>query len=201
MSLDFEGYDVIIRDDDTEETLLMGKVGVHNKEQNMIELDAQPMQELEQRHMLVLLFKDGQAYTYHGSYRRLLGNNPIGIALYRGEVKQDRKNERFAINIGANIIEHKAEDGEVLYNKRTQFNIMDISRSGVRIQGQDLHLRIKDKIQIRFILHSKIMEYYARIVRVGEQDETGILIEYGCELLTKAEYDKVIPTTGKGEKE
>lgn len=150
MNLDFKGYDAIVRDEETEDTLLMGKVVAFDKETNLIELNVQNTIDLSQRKMQVLLFSDGLAYSYHGTFRKLLTQNQIGIALYKGGVKVDRKNERFAVDLKAEIVEHKQEDGTVIEDEHTGIYILDISRSGIRIEGSELLLSDQDRIAVAF---------------------------------------------------
>ncbi|MDD3369293.1 MAG: PilZ domain-containing protein [Lachnospiraceae bacterium] len=190
MYTNFTGYDVIVRDEASNVTLFMGKVASYDELQNLIEINFQPTVDLEQRHMRVLLYHNGRAYTYHGTFRKGLGIGQMGIALYKGSAKTDRKNERFSIDLGAEILEHRDENGKVLFQGSTPIHIMDISRSGLRIQATEIKPGVHEKISIRFTVRNVAKTYYARVVRVGKKDEKGQQIEYGCELLTMQEYMK-----------
>lgn len=153
MITNFTGYDVIVRDDDTGETLLMGKVDSYSKERSIIEVNLQCKYDLSARHLRVLLHHDGRAYSFNGTYRKLSGSTNIGIALFNGNQKQDRKNERFAIDLYADICDCNTQEGEILNNiKNHTIRIVDISRSGVCLQGINIPLTLLGKIKF-FHLH------------------------------------------------
>lgn len=189
---DFTGYDMIARDAETNETLFMGKIAAYNKIQNIIEVDAQPQADFEQRRMRVLIFQEGQAYDSYGTYRKLLNGNQIGVALYKGTVKADRKNERFTVDLSSEIIEQITENGVSTLEHEIPIHILDISRSGVRIQGEGLDLKKYDKITIRFTIRKQTKKYYAQIVRIGKEDPDHNILEYGCELLTYQQYNGIM---------
>lgn len=187
MVIDFTGYNVVIREDETSQALWMGKVEAYNKEKNIIEVDGFQTIDLEKyRKLQVFLFLNGQAYIYHGTYRKLGGVDRVGIALYQGKVKNDRKSERFLINIEAEIVERKSETEEIASNEHHKIQIMDISRSGIRIQGMELQLSINDWIAVSFAVLGLEKTCYAKIIRIGNSKED--VTEYGCKLMTVQKY-------------
>ncbi len=113
-------------------------------------------------------------------------------ALYKGTVKADRKNERFTVDLSSEIIEQITENGVTTPEHEIPIHILDISRSGVRIQGEELDLKKFDKITIRFTIRKQTKKYYAQIVRIGKTDSENNIIEYGCELLTYQQYNGIM---------
>lgn len=191
MIINFTGYDAIIRDEETNETLLQGKVAVYHKAENLIEIDTLPLTDLSQKKMHILLYQSGMAYISHGTFRKVHNIHHTGIALFRGELKADRKNERFPIQINAIITDHLTPTGQKISDIRYRIKILDISRSGIRIEGANLHLKKGEKIMVRFQLKDQFKEYHARIVRVGSRNMESLITEYGCELITRQEYEKL----------
>lgn len=60
MVIDFTGYNVVIREDETSQALWMGKVEAYNKEKNIIEVDGFQTIDLEKyRKLQVFLFLNG----------------------------------------------------------------------------------------------------------------------------------------------
>ncbi len=190
MNINFKGYNIIIKNEETDETILMSKVLESNIELNIVEVAAVPDIDISQLRMRVLLYMDGHtAYTYNGTFRKSANPMVFAIALYKGNVKTDRKSERFNINLAASIVELRDPAYMQPISVSIPCTIIDISRSGVRIS---INCNAPVKLGYRFAVHFTIKDiartYYGKIIRFISKDDSSEIYEYGCELLTKPEY-------------
>lgn len=183
---DFTGFHVIIKDSKSKETLAMSKVEAWNAGQYMIELAVPFCEDLAQKHLDVLLYRNGEAYSFQGTYRKLLGMDRCGIALYKGEMKEERHSQRFSIHLEADVIEVRNSSGILSSREHIPIEIQDISRSGIRFVTTDREYHKGDCVGVSFTLQGKQHKYYAKIMRCGAQDNKK---EYGCALLTREQYE------------
>ncbi len=186
MHVDFTGFQVIIKDSNSKETLAMSKVEAWNPGLYMIELVVPYPEDLDQRQLDVLLYRNGEAYSFHGTYRKLLGMERCGVALYKGQMKEERHSQRFSIHLEADVIEARSTTGVLSTREHVPIEIQDISRSGIRFVTTDREYHKGDSVGVSFTLQGKQHKYYAKIMRCGEQDGKK---EYGCALLTREQYE------------
>ncbi len=186
MSINLTGYDILVRDAESKENLLASKIVSYNPTANRVELDAKKDADLEGRLLNVLIYNNQDAYEYSGNVNKFTGTDNIEIGLFHGVEKSERKNERYNLGIPAVFIEYIDSQIKEKEHQRIPIKILDISRSGIRIESPKKDLEIGAFFAIVVIVTGVVQIYRGKVVRIAREE--GTLKEYGCMLLTKEEY-------------
>lgn len=131
----------------------------------------------------VLILASPSPCEYQG--RVIKEGQRFQIAMYMGQVKENRGTARYKINIAA-MIENLIYDGRAypLYS-RLKVTILNISKSGVRLSGPKHSLMDGDRFQMRMNISGNDKLLIADVV--NRIDLAGDASEYGCRFLIGSE--------------
>ena len=131
----------------------------------------------------VLILASPSPCEYHG--RVVKEGQKFQIAMYMGQVKENRGTVRYKIKITA-LIENLIYDGRAypLFT-RLKVNVLNISKSGVRLSAPKYSLMDGARFQMRMNISGNDKLLIADVV--NRVDLAGDASEYGCRFLIGSE--------------
>lgn len=183
---DFTGYNIIIRDGETDQTIINSVVLSYNKEKMLATIDDEKSLDLTDKTLKVLIYNTDEAFSFMAHAPKHTGSSRLELGLFHGEHKEERKNERFPLGLDAVVIEHISAMGEESASRRLPSKIIDISKSGVCVECVLLEFKVGDRLAVQVMVQGKPHIYYCEIVRIIMSAEGRK--QYGCTLLKRDEF-------------
>lgn len=188
MNTDFTGYNIIIRDSETDETMINSVVVSYNREKMLATIDDEKKLDLTDKTLKVLIYNTDEAFSFMAHAPKFTGSNRLELGLFHGEHKEERKNERFPLGLDAIVIEHISAMEEKVATRRLPAKVVDISKNGICVECVLLEFKVGDHLAAQVMVQGKPHVYYCEIVREIISD-TGRK-QYGCMLLNKENFRK-----------
>jgi hypothetical protein len=161
----------------------------YDGERNTIEVEMDKNKSMDGMKLEVLIFNKSSAYHYQGTIHYFSGTKNTEIAIYRGEQKKDRKNERFAINLKGVITENLQVKRTHISTPNLPIMVLDISANGIRVERKEEGLEIGDFIRIQVFVSGEAKVFYGKVVRSIHIEGEGK--QYGCLLVKQEEYERI----------
>ena len=177
MHKDFKNCNAVIYDEE-DNKLAKVKIWAYDKEENSIEVDDLPELRADQLCKLLIL-TEPNPHSFKGRIHQR-GKKKV-ITLFSGDVKKDRQDLRYEVDMSAHV-EGIIRDGkERKLKPQVKTSIVDISKNGIRFRTKSSAFSSGDKLQIR--LKSSVIDQLLIAEVVSCDDTSGEYLEFGCRLL------------------
>ena len=178
MRKDFSGDNALIYDE-TGELLASVNIIEHDTKENAIEVRDLPTLVVGDP-CRVLILTAPAPYEYRGIIRKRARSRII--TLYKGEVKENRKEDRYKIDAPARVEGLICEGKVYPLHTAVKANLINISKGGMRLRAEFNALTDGAEFQLRLMVGEIDKLLNAKVVR--RDDASPDYSEFSCRLLT-----------------
>ncbi len=182
---DYEKCRVIIKEADTDVTITDTTILEYHKDYHSIMVKLPVGYKVKNGKFSLLIFTTNKVLIYRGSIRKDFNLGFTEIALHSGKIKEDRKAQRFPIDVLGTV------NGLVIDGKTIKLRLplevkgVNISATGILLNTMSDCFYKETILQIEIEMYGSVTTLYCKIVRVKETDVH--TADYGCKLINHIE--------------
>ncbi len=179
---DYEKCRVIIKDADTESTVTDTTILEYDKDFHSIKVKLPLKYKSTTGKFSLLIFTSNKVLIYLGTTRKVFNLGFTEIALYSGRIKEDRKAQRFPININGIVCGIVIDNKTITLRKPLDIQAINISATGILLNTMSDCFFKGSIVKIEVEMYGAITTLYCNVVRIKETDMS--CSDYGCRLVS-----------------
>ncbi len=181
-TLDFNGARVLVKSAIDDNLSFNTAIVEHNKAYQTINVALNEEIPWDLSKLLVIVFANSKVYQFDGTGRKnATQRGSLEIAIYKASEKEDRKQQRYDVNINANVDAVLIDNYLLDLKIPMQTTILNVSNNGLMFKAMSGAFRPKDILRLTAPDMDNTI-FYVSIVRKNNIDL--LTANYGCKLVT-----------------
>ncbi len=179
----FTGCRILVKNANDESQSFGSEITEHNKAYQSIVVKLIDDINWELSQLIIIVFSEGKIFQFSGNARKVATSaNTFEIAVFKAAQKEDRTEQRFAVDICADIKAVLIDSTLIFLNKPLQVKILNVSTKGIMFEGMSGAFQKGDVFRISAVAMDTNTVFNVKIVRRRNTDL--LTMQYGCKLVT-----------------
>ncbi len=178
---DYNKCRVIIKDADNDDTIADTTVLEYHKDYHSIMVKLPVGYKAKTGKFSLLIFTANKVLIYGGSIRKDFNLGFTEIALHSGKIKEDRKAQRFPIDVVGIVNGLVIGDQKIKLRLPFKVTAVNISATGILLNTMSDCFFKDSVLEIEIEMYGSITTLYCKVVRMRETDMN--TADYGCKFI------------------